>query len=477
VLPPRPAEVPAWDSLSPAAKQLFARQMEVFAAQLTHADREFGRILDALEGAGELDDTIVIVTSDNGASGEGGPHGTFSEMLFMNGVEPTLEQNLAYQERWGGPETYPHYSIGWAMAGNTPFQFYKQSAHAGGVHDPLVLAWPKGIRARGELRPQYHHMVDLAPTLLGLIGVEAPAELDGVAQQPFDGVDMRYSIAGAGGKTRKREQYYEMFGNRGFWADGWKAVVIHNRKPWNVFSALPYEQDVWELYHQGEDWNESREVSREFPAKLAELKQRFEAVAQRNHVFPLAPSGGGWAQLVRERRAAEAAKRGLRYVYRPPADRIPDELAPPFVGQSWTLRARIDVPQQHAEGVIASQGGRFGGWSLYLDAGRPRYVYNYLGVARYAIEAPSALPPGATELRLEFRAVPPLAGVASLHAGRSKLGETRVEHLVPGIFALNESFDIGRDGATAASSDYSPPFAFRGELERVEIQIEQPTPR
>jgi len=281
-------EIPAWDSLSDEEKVLYARQMEVFAAQMEWVDLQIGRVVAELERIGELDNTLIFVTSDNGASGEGGLAGTFNETYVLNGMQTDLETNLRHLDDWGRENTYPHYHAGWAMAGNTPFRYFKQSEHRGGQQDHLVVHWPNGIEAKGEIRSQYHHISDIAPTIMEAAGVEVPDEYNGVEQQPMDGVSLMYSFDDAVAANRKERQYYEMFGNRAIWSDGWKAVTLHaNRMPWDVNVVLPFENDVWELYHTAEDFSESTNLAEEHPEKLAEMIAMFDEEAWKYNVYPL----------------------------------------------------------------------------------------------------------------------------------------------------------------------------------------------
>ena len=280
--------IPAWDSLSDDERRLYARQMEVFAAQLEYVDVQIGRVVETLERIGELDNTLIIVTSDNGASGEGGLAGTFNETYVLNGLQTPFDASMRNLERWGQWDTYPHYHAGWAMAGNTPFRYFKQSEHRGGQADALVVHWPNGIDAKGEIRNQYHHISDIAPSIMEAAGIEFPASYHGIEQQPFTGVAMNYSFNNADAANAKKRQYYEMYGNRALWEDGWKAVTLHaNRMPWELNVILPFEEDVWELYHVAEDFSESIDLAEQFPEKLEALKKAFDEEAWANNVYPL----------------------------------------------------------------------------------------------------------------------------------------------------------------------------------------------
>jgi len=281
-------EIPAWESLNADEKKLYARQMEVFAAMLTHVDEQIGRMIDALKRTGQYDNTLIFVTSDNGSSGEGGLAGTFNETYVLNGLQTPFDANMSHYEDWGGPNTYPHFHAGWAMAGNTPFKYFKQQVHNGGIADALVITWPKGIKSKGEVRNQYHHITDIGATILDVTGTKFYEELDGHKQMDLDGVSMKYSFDNNDAPTNHPEQYYELFGNRALYKDGWKAVTIHaNRMPWFVNITAPFEDDVWELYHIDDDFSESHNVADQYPEKLEKLKARWEELAWENNAFPL----------------------------------------------------------------------------------------------------------------------------------------------------------------------------------------------
>lgn len=285
----RAADIPVWDSLNPEQKKMYARQMEAFAAQLTMVDHEIGRMVDALARTGMLYNTLIMLTSDNGASAEGGLEGSHNEMLFMNGVSKTpMEENLKFYDTWGTTETDNHYHARWAMAGNTPFKFFKQTVHNGGMTDPLIVHWPKGIKAKGEIRSQYQHIIDIAPTILDVSGLKLPAEVDGVKQMPLDGVSMRYSFDAPQAATNHPVQYYEMFGNRAIYDHGWKAVTLHGgRMPWNVGGTFDFSKDVWELYNLDQDPTETNDLAAKDPQRLEALKKKFDEEAWKYNVYPL----------------------------------------------------------------------------------------------------------------------------------------------------------------------------------------------
>lgn len=470
-LPPRPADLPAWDSLSTDEKRMHARAMEVFAAQLEHADHEFGRILNTLERTGQLENTVVVIVSDNGASAEGGLNGTYNDMNFVNGKTITpMAENLQRYNDWGGAKVHGHYSAAWALAGNTPFNYYKQTVNEGGVIDPLIIAWPKGIRDQGGIRRQFHHIIDVMPTLLELARVKAPAVVDGVKQQPIDGVSMGYTFKDANTPTRKKVQYFEMNGNRAIWADGWKAVALYQPRPWNLLTdRRDPTKTSWALYHVAQDFNERIDLADENPRKLAELKRLFEVEAKRNHVYPLLPD-------TRERRVILAAKatqeRDNRWVFYPPgAGRVPEALAPPTKNRSHIITAEVVIPEQGAEGVLVTQGGRQGGYALYLHEGRLVYAYNYLDEAQYMLRSQQPIPPGRAIVRLEFERTGQHRGHSRLFVNDLQVAEGEISHTVPALYGLSDTFEVGRDSGTPINDGYAPPYPFTGLLERVVVEV------
>ncbi|MDH4267967.1 MAG: arylsulfatase, partial [Deltaproteobacteria bacterium] len=342
-------EIPAWDSLNDRGKKLYARQMEVFAAQMELVDFQIGRVVKELERIGELDNTLIIVTADNGASGEGGLAGTFNETYVLNGLQTPFKVNLRYYDRWGDETTYPHYHAGWAMAGNTPFRYFKQSEHRGGQHDALVVHWPKGIQAKGEIRNQYHHIIDIAPTILEAVGVSMPETYHGIKQQPMNGVSMLYSFNDANAPDQKQRQYYEMFGNRAIWADGWKAVTLHaKRMPWDVNVVLPFDLDEWELYHVAVDFSESTNVADQYPEKLAELRKMFDEEAWKYNVYPL--HDDMIMRLAKQQDRLFGDQKEFVY-YAPGAFRIAEKASAPVKNRSHTIVTNIDLTGKE-EGVI-----------------------------------------------------------------------------------------------------------------------------
>jgi len=461
-------EIPAWDSIPQEERKLYARQMEVFAAQLEFCDAQIGRVIDALERIGELDDTLILVTSDNGASGEGGLAGTFNETYVLNGLQTPLEANLRNYERWGHWDTYPHYHAGWAMAGNTPFKYFKQSEHRGGQQDALVVHWPAGIRAKGEVRSQYHHISDIAPTILEAAHAEVPDTYHGIPQQPMTGVAMNYSFDDADAPNAKKRQYYEMFGNRAIWEDGWKAVTLHaNRMPWDVNVVLPFDQDKWELYHVAEDFSESRNLAEENPEKLAELVAAFEEEAWANNVYPL--HDDMLSRIAKQQDRLFGDQKEYVY-YAPGAYRIAEKASAPVKDRSHEIVTTVDLDGGE-EGVIVACGGMTGGYSMYVKDGRLHFDYNFLDGLHYHMTSPP-LAAGQNELRFLFTRTKPFGGKGELFVNGSRVDEVDMPQMHISTYSLAETFDIGRDTGTQVDPGYEGgEFVFTGDLDRVLIRL------
>ncbi len=460
-------QIPAWDSLSPEEQSLYARQMEVFAGQMEWVDLQIGRVVAELERIGELDNTLILVTSDNGASGEGGLAGTFNETYVLNGLQTPLEANLRAQEDWGRENTYPHYHAGWAMAGNTPFRYFKQSEHRGGQADHLVVHWPDGIKAKGEIRSQYHHISDIAPTIMEAAGIEVPETYNGVVQQPMDGISLIYSFDDADAPNRKERQYYEMFGNRAIWVDGWKAVTLHaKRMPWDVNVVLPFENDEWELYNVAEDFSEANNLAEENPEKLAELIKIFDEEAWKYNVYPL------YDDMIRRLGAQQDRLFGdqKEFVYfAPGAIRIAEKSSAPVKNRAHTIETQIDLKGDE-EGVIAAVGGMTGGYTMFIKDHRLYYDYNFLDGVHYVMRS-STLPKGETELKFNFIKTHPFGGTGELYVNGEKVDEIEMPQMHIATYSLAETFDIGRDTGTQVSRLYTGIFKFDGELDRVIITV------
>jgi len=394
----RPSWVPAWDGLGADEKRLYARMMEVYAAFLTHTDAQVGRLLDFVDQLGELDDTIVLVMSDNGASAEGGQRGSFNEMYFFNFEPESLEENLARIDQLGGPEAYNHYPWGWAWAGNTPLKRWKRETHEGGVCDPLIVHWPRRLGRPGATRHPYVHAIDVLPTLLELIGVEAPAEINGVTQRPIEGVSFASTLLDPDDPGQHRTQYYEMLGSRALYHEGWKAVVfrplpfVHYTESDDPFRS--FEDDDWELYHVAEDFSEIDDRAASHPQKLAEMVEMWWREAERYNVLPVTNVPVVGMDLRYRRR---------RYVYHPGIGTIPQLVAPNMANRAWTLRAELVVPGDGgADGALVCHGSHAGGYAVFVRRGRLGFTYNHLGTTLTTVMAEVDLPPGAVEARVEF---------------------------------------------------------------------------
>jgi arylsulfatase len=456
-------EIPAWDSLPENEQRLYARQMEVFAGQMEWVDLQIGRVVKALERIGELDNTLIFVTADNGASGEGGLAGTFNETYVLNGLQTSLEENLQNLADWGRETTYPHYHAGWAMAGNTPFRYFKQSEHRGGQHDALVIHWPDGIRSKGEIRSQYHHISDIAPTIMEAAAIEVPETYHGVEQQPMDGVSLMYSFDNANAPNRKERQYYEMFGNRAIWVDGWKAVSLHaKRMPWDVNVVLPFDQDEWELYHVAEDFSESTNLAQQHPDKLEKLIQIFDEEAWKYNVYPL------YDDMIKRLGAQQDRLFGDQkefVYYAPGAVRIAEKSSAPVKNRAHTIETQLDLTGDE-EGVIVACGGMTGGYTMFVKDNRLYYDYNFLNGVYYTLKSPQ-LPQGKVDVRFNFIRTKPFGGKGELYIDGTKVDEVEMPAMHIATYSLAETFDVGRDTGTQVSKLYTDPFVYSGKLDRV----------
>lgn len=460
-------QIPAWASLPEKEKKLYARQMEVFAAQMEWVDHQIGRVVKELDRIGELENTLIFVTADNGASGEGGLTGTFNETYVLNGLQTPLEANFRAQADWGRENTYPHYHAGWAMAGNTPFRYFKQSEHRGGQHDHLVVHWPNGIKAKGEVRNQYHHIADIAPTIMEAAGIKVPEEYHGVKQQPMDGTSMIYSFNQANVATKKERQYYEQFGNRAIWVDGWKAVTLHaNRMPWELNVVAPFENDKWELYHVAEDFSESTDLSEKYPEKLKELIAIFDEEAWKYNVYPL------YDDMIKRIGAQQDRLFGdqKEFVYYwPGAVRIAEKSSAPVKNRAHTIETQINLKGDE-EGVIVAVGGMTGGYTMFIKDNRLYYDYNFLDGVHYILKSPD-LPKGKTDLKFKFDKTKQFGGKGELYVNGEKVDEVEMPEMHISTYSLAETFDVGMDTGTQVSSMYTGVFKFNRELDRVIFTI------
>ena len=462
-----------WDTLSDGEKRLFSRMAEVYAGFLAHTDHQIGRLLDFLEETGLREDTIVIVVSDNGASGEGGPVGSVNENLFLNGMQDNLEVNLGMLEELGGPKTYGHYPNGWAMAFNTPFKLWKRYNFNGGTADPCVISWPAGMTARGETRDQYHHAIDIVPTILDCLGVQAPHAIKGHVQSDFDGASMRYSFDEAAAQGVRKTQFYSMLGQRSIWHDGWKAVTHHPPlSGWGEFNA-----DEWELYHTDVDRAEVHDLADEMPEKVRELVNLWFAEAGRNGGFPL--DDRTLLEIALAERPRLSGPRD-KYVYYPDCAEVPEEQAVNVRNRSYSLGALVDIPAPGAEGVLFAHGARFGGHALYIKDERLHYVYSFVGLVEQKIDATEDIPIGenvilAASFEKDGEDPPGIAtGILSLYYGDRKVGEGRIK-TQPARFAIaGEGLCVGRDSGAPVTEDYPGVHPYRftgGVIKQVRVNV------
>jgi arylsulfatase len=466
---PLPAEVanPAdfvrpWASLNADEKKLFSRLCEVFAGFSEYTDAQIGRIVDYLEKSGQLENTVILYAADNGTSGEGTPNGSVNENKFFNGYPDDLAENMKYLDRLGGPDTYEHFPTGWAAAFSTPFQMFKRySNYSGGTADPLIISWPKGIKARGEIRHQYHHAVDIVPTILEICGLEMPKVYRGVEQYPLSGVSMRYTFdAKPDDPTKKHRQYYAMLGTRAIWEDGWKAVAVHAP----LTDKGNFDKDTWQLYHVDADRAESKDLAKENPEKLEALKKAWFEEADKNFALPL-DDRTALQQILIERPTEEGPRE--TYTYYPHTAPIPEAVAVNIRGRSYKIIANIEVIDPNCSGVIFAQGARFGGHSLFIKDKKLYYVYNFLGIQPEQQLVSGVLKPGKYTVGMEF--IREKAGQYQESLGQAKLyindkvvaeGPIRTQ---AGTFSLvGDGLCVGFDSGDAVSKLYKTPGEFKG---------------
>lgn len=460
-----------WDSLSEDAKKLYRRMAEVYAGFLSYTDNQIGRLIDYLEQSGQLDNTLIIVVSDNGASGEGGPYGSVNENKFFNGVPDDLQENLKYLDVLGSPLTYNHYTNGWAMAFNTPFKMWKRYCYNGGICDPLIFHWPKGIKSRGGIRHQYHHAIDIVPTILDCLGIEEPEVVKGYVQHPIEGVSMRYSFDNAQAPNAKETQYYTMLGSRGIWHKGWKAVTTHPViAGWSNFN-----KDTWELYNTAEDRSESHNLAAQYPERLQEMINLWFNEAGKYQGLPIDDRSA--VEILMSPRP-QIAKPRDRYIYYPHTAEVPESVAVNIRNRSYSIRAEVEIPANGAEGVIFAHGSRFGGHALYVKGGLLHYVYNWLGEVEQKIVSSKQVPTGASTLSAIFTKEgenPPRVanGTLAIYIDNEKVGESKIK-TQPGKFSLaGEGLTVGRGGGEPVTSDFpgKRPWTFTGTIKQVVVDV------
>jgi arylsulfatase len=476
-LAPKPEAIKDWSTLSADEKKLFTRQMEVYAGFGEYADTEIGRLVDAIRDVGQLDNTLVFyILGDNGTSAEGGMNGMFSEMTYFNGVQETLSDMLKHYDDWGGPSTYPHMAAGWAVAGDAPFTWTKQVASSfGGTRNGMVVYWPKRVKAKGEVRSQFHHVIDVAPTVLEAAGLPEPKVVNGTPQTPIEGVSMVYTFDDARAESRHKTQYFEIFGNRAIYADGWFAGTIH-KAPWEAKPRAALLDDKWELYDTRQDFSLANDLAAQNPAKLKDLQDLFMKEAVKYRVLPIDD------RVVERVNAKLAGRPDLM------GDRTSLTLHAGMKGmsenvfinaknRSLTITADVEIPAGGADGVIIAQGGRFGGWTFYMKGGKPIYAYNFLGLQRFTVAGAEAVPAGKAKVRFEFAydgGGLGKGGLGTIYVNDRKAAEGRIERTQPMIFSADETADVGEDDATPVTEDYKAyDNRFTGKILQVMIEVKE----
>ena len=473
----RHEEIPAWDAMPAALRPVLARQMELYAGFLEHTDHHVGRLIDALQDLAVLDDTLVYyIIGDNGASAEGSLNGCFNEMAVLNGLAglETAEFVMSKIDKFGGPEAYNHYAVGWAHAMCAPYQWTKQVAsHWGGTRNGTIVHWPRGIRARGEIRHQFHHVIDVAATLLEATGLPEPTIVNSVQQAPFEGVSMVYSFNDAKAGERHETQYFEMFCNRGIYHKGWTAVTRHGT-PWLGAMKRAFDDDVWELYGP-DDWTQSRDLAKDNPKKLHELQRLFLIEAAKYQVLPL--DDRTFERFNADMAGRPQLIRGTTQLLFGGMGRLSENSVVNIKNKSHSVTAEVVVLGSGASGVIVAQGGSVNGWSLYAKDGKLKYCYNFFGIKLFYAQATQPVPAGKHQVRMEFKydgGGLGKGGVVSLYVDGKKDGEGRVDMTVPMAFSADETCDIGREAGSPVSPDYGPQGnEFSGEVNWVQIDLEK----
>ena len=476
-LAPKPEAIKDWDKLSADEKKLFAHQMEIYAGFGEYADTEIGRLVQAIGDMGQLDNTLVFyIVGDNGTSAEGGMNGMYNEMTYFNGVQETVADILKHYDELGGPMSYSHMAAGWAVAGDTPFTWTKQVAsNFGGTRNGMVVHWPKGIQAKGEVRPQFHHVIDIAPTVLEAARLPEPKSVNGTVQEPIEGVSMAYSFADAKTETRHKTQYFEMIGNRAIYHDGWFAGTIH-KAPWEAQPRAKLQDDKWELYDTRKDFSLANDLAAQNPQKLKELQDIFIQEAIKNRVLPIDDRSIERLNAKLAGRPDLMDGRTSLTVY-PGMKGMSENAFINIKNTSHTITAELEIPKNGAKGVILAQGGRFGGWSLYLDkSGKPTYAYNYLGLKRFSIAAAKPLQPGKATLRFEFDydgGGLGKGGTGKLFVNDQPVGQGRIDLSQAIAFSLDDAADVGEDDGTPVTEDYKVNGnQFTGTIKQVTVALQ-----
>lgn len=473
-LAPKPAAIKDWDKLTPDEQKLFAHQMEVFAAYGEFADSNVERLIKGVEQLGLMDNTLIFyIAGDNGASAEGGMNGLFNEMSYFNGVHEQVSDVLKHYDELGSANSYGHYSAGWAVAGDTPFTWTKQVASDyGGTLNGMAVHWPNGIKSKGEIRSQFHHVIDIAPTILEAAGLPEPKSVNGTVQTPIDGVSMLYTFNDSKAKSHHTTQYFEILCNRSIYHDGWLAGALH-REPWEQKSKTTLENDKWELYDTRSDFSLKNDLAAKNPEKLKEMQELFFKEAVKNNVFPL-------DDRLLERFDAKLVGRPDLMQGRTSLTLYEGMTAMAentFINlknKSFSISADTKIPSGGANGVLLAQAGKFGGWSFYLKDGKPNFTYNFLGDKQFKIAAPDAVPEGASNIRLDFvydGGGAGKGGTGTISVNGKKVAEGRIDQTQGFVFSADEGADVGADLGTAVSSDYKVPFKFTGTIDKIKVDI------
>ena len=472
------AKLPKWETLNATEKKLFARQAEVFAAYVAYTDHEIGRVVQAVQDMGKLDNTLIIyVSGDNGTSAEGSTIGTPFDMAAIQGIDVPIADQMKFYDAWGSPQTTPHMSVAWSWAFDTPFKWTKQVAsHFGGTRQGMVVSWPNRIKDTGGVRTQFHHLIDIVPTILDVTGIPAPRMVDGVAQKPIEGVSMAYTFdkANADAPTTYTTQYFEMFGNRGIYHDGWFASTTPPQPPWLL--GLEKMPDVvngykWELYNIAEDYSQSNDLASKMPDKLREMQELFLVEAAKYQVLPL--DNSILPRLLAPKPSYSAGR--TEFDYTAALTGTPNGVAPSVLARSYTITAEVEVPADGGDGMIVTDGGRFGGYGLYLLKGKPVFTYNLLALAKFRWEGKDALAPGKHKLEFDFTYDGPgmgKGGTGVLQVDGKEVSSQAIPHTTPAILTIDETFDIGSDTRTPVDdADYQVPFRFSGKIEKVHFKL------
>ncbi len=479
-------DVKPWDECSGEEKKLYARMMEVYAGFLTHTDHHIGRLLDFLRGIGELDNTLIMLISDNGASSEGGPTGSVNENLFFNNVPESLEDNLAQMDELGGPTTFNHYAWGWTWAGNTPFRRWKRETYRGGISDPFVVHWPAGIKAAGEVRSQYAHAIDLVPTVLDALGLEPPESIKGVTQSSIQGLSFAHTFNDAAAESRRRTQYFEMMGHRSIYHDGWRAVCpwpgpsfAEAGKPFGspITRGMLEELDAggWELYHVEEDFAENHDVAAENRDRLIAMIATWYVEAGKYDVMPV---DGRGVQRFAEERPQIAGERDS-YTYYPGTQAVPANSGAKVLNRPHSITAEVEIPAGGAEGILLAHGGVDSGYALYMKGGKLYYVHNYVAKEHYYVESTEPVPEGRHTLRYEFEVTIPAdvangkgaGGNGQLYIDGELVGQSEIPVTTPLALGLTSGITCGQAPGAPVSPEYDPPFSFTGTIHSVTVDV------